>query len=116
MYKPEEMNRILLDRFPELKNRFIEETSWQDGINTGSYVVYQDVLMPYIVECFSKNDTDAINRIIAFVEDLASSDDYEVRNLIGVTIIDNVRMYDIEDRFVSLMGPHSKILYDEWGK
>lgn len=45
-----------------------------------------------------------------FVERLASSDDVDVKNLIGISIID----YDIEERFASLMGPNSRILYNAW--
>lgn len=39
-----------------------------------------------------------------FVERLASSDDVDVKNLIGISIID----YDIEERFASIMGPNSQ--------
>ena len=49
-----------------------------------------------------------------FVEKLASSDDVDVKNLIGISIIDNVRMYDIEERFASIMGPNSRVLYNAW--
>ena len=30
---------MLLEAFPELKERFEDETSWDDGIETGSYAV-----------------------------------------------------------------------------
>ena len=49
-----------------------------------------------------------------FVEKLASSDDVDVKNLIGISIIDNVRMYDIEERFASIMGPNIRVLYNAW--
>ena len=49
-----------------------------------------------------------------FVEKLASNDDVDVKNLIGISIIDNVRMYDFEERFASIMGPNSRALYDAW--
>ena len=45
-----------------------------------------------------------------FVERLASSDDVDVKNLIDISIID----YDIEERFESIMGPNSRVLYNAW--
>ena len=114
MYNTKELNTMLLEAFPELKERFEDETSWDNGIETGSYIVYEDIFMPYVVQAFVDNDQESINRVMQFVEELSSSDDVDVKNLIGISIIDNVRMYDIEERFASLMGPNSRVLYNAW--
>ena len=66
--------------------------------------------MPYVVQAFVDNDQESINRVMQFVEELSSSDDVDVKNLIGISIID----YDIEERFAILMGPNSRILYNAW--
>lgn len=116
MYNPVKMNKLLLFRFPELRESFEKETSWNEGIETGSYVVYEDVFMPFVVKSFAEKDKDKIARIMSFIEDLASSDDFEERNLIGVAVIDNVRMYDIEKDFVLLMGPHTKKVFNDWSE
>ena len=50
MYNTKELNTMLLEAFPELKERFEDETSWDDGIETGSYVVYEDIFMPHVVQ------------------------------------------------------------------
>ena len=110
MYNTKELNTMLLEAFPELKERFENETSWDDGIETGSYIVYEDIFMPYVVQAFVDNDQESINRVMQFVERLASSDDVDVKNLIGISIID----YDIEERFASIMGPNIRILYNTW--
>ena len=110
MYNTKELNTMLLEAFPELKERFENETSWDDGIETGSYVVYEDIFMPYVVQAFVDNDQESINRVMQFVERLASSDDVDVKNLIDISIID----YDIEERFASIMGPNSRVLYNAW--
>lgn len=114
MYDKVKMNKLLLAKFPELKSEFEKEASWNDGIETGSYLVYEDVFMPFIIRSFMDKDEHKIERIMNFVEDLASSNDFEERNLIGVTVIDNIRMYDVEQQFVSLLGPNSKKIYYEW--
>ncbi len=41
-----EMNLKLLSAIPEVSNKYYEETSWQDGEDTGSHVIYADVLVP----------------------------------------------------------------------
>ena len=114
MYNTKELNTMLLEAFPELKERFEDQASWDDWIETGSYIVYEDIFMPYVVQAFVDNDQESINWVMQFVEKLASSDDVDVKNLIGISIIDNVRMYDIEERFESIMGPNSRILYNAW--
>lgn len=114
MYNTKELNTMLLETFPELKEKFEDETSWDDGIETGSYVVYEDIFMPFVVQAFVGDDQESINRIMLFVERLASIDDTDIKNLIGITIIDNVRMYDFEECFANLMGPNSRVLYDAW--
>lgn len=113
MYDPADMNKLLLSRFPELKEDFEKETAWNEGIETGSYVVYEDVFMPFIIKSFAEKNKDDILRIMNFVEEMASSEDFEKRNLIGVTIIDNIRMYNIEDDFILHMGPCTKKMYED---
>ena len=49
-----EFNSMLLNRFPNIKESFEKATSWQDGIDTGSTVVLEDVFMPYLLACFEK--------------------------------------------------------------
>lgn len=51
-----ELNLFLLRLLPGIKDSYIEEVSWQDGHDTGSHVVFEDVLCPYII--LSVPDTD----------------------------------------------------------
>jgi hypothetical protein len=46
-----ELNLFLLRLLPEIKDSYIEEVSWQDGHDTGSHVVFEDVLF----SCFTTN-------------------------------------------------------------
>ncbi len=45
-----ELNENLLLNLSQLKKRFDDETSWQVGIDKGSIVVFEDILMPYVKE------------------------------------------------------------------
>lgn len=41
-----ELNLKLIEFFPEIKDVYFEETSWQDGDETGSHVVYAEIFVP----------------------------------------------------------------------
>ena len=43
-----QLNQLLISKFPELEKEYHEEVDWQEGDETGSHVVYGDVLTPYI--------------------------------------------------------------------
>ena len=66
------LNEKLLYLFPNLSDKFNEETSWQDGIYTGSIVVFEDVFMPYIAECIENNNDENLGarRLHAIMEKL----------------------------------------------
>ena len=42
-----ELNLKLIESFPEIKDVYCEETSWQDGDETGSHIVYADICAFY---------------------------------------------------------------------
>lgn len=114
MYNTEKLNKLLLESFPELKDSFTDTVEAIDGIKTGSTIVYEDVFLPFIIESFIKRDEETEKRIAVFIEHLASSNDFDERNLIGLTVLDNIRLYSIEKDIKEMLGPNSKKLYDEW--
>lgn len=103
--KSKELNQMLLDEYPELKNKFEEETSWQDGIDTGSTVVYEDVFVPFMLEHISSQNNDRIERDFKFIEKLAelSNDEY-VKQVILLTIFDNLKFYDDKAEYKKWFG------------
>ena len=46
-----ELNKLFISKFPNLKEKCNDEVSWQEGDNTGSHVVFGDVLVPYLLNC-----------------------------------------------------------------
>ena len=62
------LNGILLLTFPDLKEKFEKETSWQDGIDTGCFITFEDVFMPYVKEAVSKCDLNKIKEVFEFIE------------------------------------------------
>ena len=64
------LNLKLINEFPELKRRYLEETEWQEGDETGSHVVYGDVFTPFIEECINNREINKLIKICNFIEDL----------------------------------------------
>ena len=46
-----ELNKLLIEKFPNLIDDYCDEVGWQEGDETGSHIVYGDVFTPYIVKC-----------------------------------------------------------------
>ncbi len=105
--KPRELNTLLLDRIPAIKDAFEDETSWQEGLDTGSIVVFEDVFMPYLIYCVENNLTEEINTCFNFIEECVCSNDNYQRNVIEVAIIENIKSYDIKDKLVSYLRKES---------
>ena len=84
-------NEMLLNIFPELKEEFDKYTSWQEGINTGSTLVYEDIFVPYIIEQLINNNQNEIIKITSFIENLIIQDDEYGFNLAYVAILESLK-------------------------
>ena len=62
------LNRILIENFPNLVDKYNEEVEWQEGDDTGSHTVYGDVLAPYLIECIEQNNESEVIKILKFIE------------------------------------------------
>ena len=110
-----ELNRMLIRKFPELEKSYYDEVSWQEGDETGSHVVYGDVLNPYIRECISKGNISKLKEIFEFIEDLIVTGDNYADNVVSVSVLESVLdliFYD-EDIF-SLLGNESKKIVESF--
>ena len=65
-----QLNQLLINRFPELKQRYYDEVIWQEGDETGSHVVFGDIFTPYIEENLVKNKVAALEKIFKFIEEV----------------------------------------------
>ena len=109
-----ELNEKLLASFPELNKAFQEETSWQEGLGTGSFVVYEDVFMPFLRERLDKNDEAALERISSFFEDLSALDDAYVENLMMVAIFENIDVLADGARCINRFKDKTRKLYEKF--
>ena len=110
---PKEMNQLLLNRFPELKDAFEKETSWQEGLETGATVTYEDVFMPFFIDGFIRGDKEFQNRLLSFVEELSKTPDEYCQNVVGLAILDDIQSYEmVKDKIVNFLLPESRKQYE----
>lgn len=87
-----QLNRLLIDRFPELEKKYHDEVDWQEGDETGSHVVYGDVFAPYIEKNIVQQNNTEIQKAFAFIEEvLARSEKYS----------DEVIMFSVLERLLA---------------
>lgn len=108
-----ELNQLLLDTFPELINKFNEETSWQEGIDTGCFIVFEDVFMPFLESKVEMNDVDMINRLYSFIEKMCDIKDDYVQNILYVAILENISSYINPEPFVKYLKEKSLKIYND---
>ena len=110
----------LLKEFPEISKNYAEEIAWiKDtfkGQENGGQTIYFDrCFCDYIGhllvdEC---QDNIKIEKVFTFLEDMAVSEDQEVRNLLQVTVLEYLRSwYLLQNKSEKLMLPETKKLFD----
>lgn len=101
--KPRELNEMLLKAFPEIEDRFKEETSWQDGLDTGSTVVFEDVFMHFAFDAAVSGDNDFIDRAGEFLKLCMSLNDSYVTNTILVAVLENIESHIYDPGCMDMM-------------
>lgn len=105
------LNKLLLETFPELSKQFEEHTSWQDGMETGCFVTYEDLLLPLARHALDDHDETLLTRLGIFIEQLMTSGDAYAVNLATVGLIEGLRAYG-NSPIRSFLGPVSLEEFD----
>lgn len=109
---PGELNRMLLDKVPEISEKFKEETSWQDGMDTGSHLVFEDVLSFFVLD--HADDKELMTRIFDFIEELLDLDDFYALNVVTVSFIESI-VYRCDPRcYFEFMHPKTMQITQEY--
>ena len=113
--KSNQLNRLLIEKFPNLQEKYLDEVSWQDGDSTGSHVVYGDVLTPYLVECITNNDIQEFKKIFDFLEEVLALKDEYSDNVIACSVIESITYLLIEyEHLQLLLGDSSRMLFEQF--
>lgn len=109
---PREFNTLLLKRFPEIKEDFESYVSWQDGIDTGSFLVVEDVFNKLLWRSVENGETEMTNRIFSFVEAVLNQGDEYACNVIVVGLLEAIKSDERSYKVVPYLLPRSRDEYD----
>ena len=97
-----ELNLNLVATFPELRNAYYEEISWQDGDETGSHVVYEDVFVPFIRKQISEKNEALLLKVFDYIEGLLELNDRYAEEVIEQSVLESL-FFDSETENSSFM-------------
>jgi len=113
--KAKELNKLLVEKFPGLQEKYIEETSWQEGEDTGSHTVYGDVFTPYLVECIKENREEEIISCFDFLERLLEFRDVYVEEVVTFSVFESIEyLFKETDSLTNLLKKNSRKVLDEF--
>ena len=87
MYIYREAIKLLIDQFPEMKNIFEAEKEEYFDV---PYVFYESVFTRYIMTKLRGEEWQEVQKIFDFVEDMFLNGDSEIKNLVGVAIVESI--------------------------
>jgi len=108
-----ELNLRLLEALPEIKDIYSEEVEWQEGDDTGSHVVFGDVLTPYLLLNASAGNTVSMQKIFDYIESLLQSNDEYASEVITCSVLESIVLEDTDlDLIESLLGTKTKEIWE----
>ena len=105
-----ELNKKLLKTFPILSEAYYAETSWQEGDDTGSHLIFEDVFVPFIQEQFSNQHVETLTKIFDFIENLLALDDSYINEVITFSVLEPLIFTDDTDSSYALHFSKPKTL------
>lgn len=113
--KERELNLKLLASFPQIKENYKEETSWQDGDDTGSHIVYADVFVPFIKKQIITKNEVILKQVFDFIENLIELNDEYVMEVICLSVIETLIFDEETDitQVISLSKPRTLKVIEE---
>ena len=109
--KFKEMSDLLGVYFPNLK-QVINAASDEEKeyYEIGSYILYGEVFNPYIRQLLLEDEnSDEIEQVFSFLEEMATCEDQEVRNLLQVEILEFLwDEYETYEKAIKYMLPETK--------
>lgn len=104
-----ELNKLLIKAFPNLKEEYIEEVSWQEGDDTGSHTVYGDVFTPYLRNCIEEYKSEKIVQAFKYLERLLNLKDAYADEVVTFSILESVAyLFKEREELRNLLGERTK--------
>ena len=108
-----QMNELLLAAFPELKDELDQYVSWQDGMDTGAFLTYEDVFRPHVELAVENGDAGFLERASTFIEDLYLTGDKYAVNVVYVGILEGLKANCDNEAVRAFLKPITKKEFDE---
>ena len=107
MMTSRELNKKLINAFPELESAYKEYTEWQDGDETGSHVVYCHILAREIAFLIKGKRYDKAKPYLDFCEDLLLTGDEYADEVVALSVLDFIATEEgcREADVLPLLGP-----------
>ena len=110
--KTKELNLCLLKNIPEIKEKYEEETLWQEKDETGSHTVFGNVFSPYLLSCGDNGDFGNLKKCFDFIENVLSENDRYSEEVITFSVLE--RIYDdTGKKYENFMKNKTKKLFYE---
>ena len=110
------MNMLLQIRIPELTDHIKKETDYWKGKEVPTYCLYEGAIngSGFMVDLLTqKPNPELLSRVFGFFEEMANCEDFEVRNLLKVGILEYLwgeKLVEVANKY---MHPQTKKLCDE---
>jgi hypothetical protein len=110
-----ELNLKLIEFFPEIKDIYFAETSWQDGDETGSHVVYADIFVPFIKTQIFNDKEQAVASVFHYIEKLLELNDEYTNEVISLSVLESLLFDEDVDNtlFIEFAKPKTLELIQE---
>lgn len=109
-----ELNESLIRSFPSLLTRYNEEVEWQEGDDTGSHIVFGDVLVPYIKACIAEERRHELVAVFRYMETLLQQRDKYVDEVVAFSVLEGlIDQMKHKPEVLSLLGPEAQTLLSE---
>lgn len=108
-----QMNESLLAAFPELEEEFEKYVSWQDGMDTGAFLTYEDIFRPHIERAIENGDIGFLERASIFIESLYLTGDEYAVNVVYVGILEGLKANCDNDAVRMFLKPVTRKEFDE---
>lgn len=107
-----ELNEKLLLNVPEFRTVFDDYVKDQDGIETGSHIIFEDAVVPFIVELIENENDDVLQKLFKLFEEMANSSDEYEQEVLQLSILEPLKNnYDDLYDFTKLLLPKTLSLY-----
>lgn len=108
-----QMNELLLAAFPELRDEFEKYVSWQDGMDTGAFLTYEDVFRQHLEHAIEEADAIFLKRAGSFIEDLYLTGDRYAMNVVYVGILEGLKANCDSEAVRAFLEPATRKEFDE---